>query len=362
MGEFLDRIGPPLLLALLSTMIAELLSGSAPPLIFFNPLQFLIRFGLYGTGIIIVRELCIKWQKGWGSILILGVAMGIIWEGLAAKAIFRPTWTGLDFIGTYGRWLEVNWITGIWLVLFHVIYSVSVTIIIFNFIYPEKKYERLLSDKKLIIVFIVLFLVVAFFYLWMHAYDPMWQQLCLIIQISASNITQNLGYDVTFTLTLFCSFINTPFIPNATITLTTLLVLAFLFILAWKIKPNALAPKNDEPLIRPRWFGIVGAVYTTTVFIINAVSPYTIPYPIIPIIIEIALFFFLIFFDVKFSGKQNKKYHVFALVCGLLSFFIGIAFIQEFRGQIGMMAVGIFFIAFLYYIKKKKIDQNSYEY
>ncbi|MHA1378313.1 MAG: hypothetical protein ACTSRG_08015 [Candidatus Helarchaeota archaeon] len=358
MGEFSKKIVPPITLALLSTMIAELLSGSAPPLIFFNPLQFLIRFTLYGCGIIIIRELCIKWKKGWGSILILGLAMGIIWEGLAAKAIFRPTWTGLDIIGTYGRWLDVNWITGIWLVLFHVIYSVTVTILLFNFIYPEKKNERLLTDKKLGVIFVIFCFIILFFYMWISAYDPIWQNFCLLIKILSPNITDDFGYGVTLILTLFCIFITAPYHPDALITGITLLMLFCLFLTAWQIKSDILKVKNEEPKIRPKWFYLVGAIYSPSVFLINAISPYTIPYPVIPIIIEIILFFLLIFFDINYSGRQNKKYHVFALVCGLLSFFIGIAFIQELMGQLGMSIVGIFFILFLYFLKKEKIDKD----
>jgi len=48
---------PLILLLLLSPVIAELLSGSSPPLEFFNPLVFVLLVGLYGSGVLIVREL-----------------------------------------------------------------------------------------------------------------------------------------------------------------------------------------------------------------------------------------------------------------------------------------------------------------
>jgi len=101
---------PIITLVLLSPVIAELLSGSAPPLEFFHPFGFIVLVGLYGGGVLIVRELCIKWGKGWGSILLLGAAYGIIEEGLAVKSFFDPNWMDLGILGTYGRWLGVNWV------------------------------------------------------------------------------------------------------------------------------------------------------------------------------------------------------------------------------------------------------------
>ena len=90
MSNIVKRNVPIITLALLSPVIAELLSGSSPPLEFFNPFGFILLVGLYGCGVIIVRELSIRWKKGWGSILLLGAVYGIIEEGLAVKSFFDP--------------------------------------------------------------------------------------------------------------------------------------------------------------------------------------------------------------------------------------------------------------------------------
>jgi len=47
---------PILFLFVLSPAIGELLSGSSPPLEFFNPFTFLILASLYGSGALLVRE------------------------------------------------------------------------------------------------------------------------------------------------------------------------------------------------------------------------------------------------------------------------------------------------------------------
>lgn len=110
---------PLILLVLLSPVIAELLSGSAPPLEFFNPLGFVILVGLYGSGVLIVRELSLKWGNGWSTILLLGIAYGIIEEGLAVKSFFDPQWMDLGILGVYGRWIGVNWVWSFYLTVYH---------------------------------------------------------------------------------------------------------------------------------------------------------------------------------------------------------------------------------------------------
>jgi len=126
MSNVVKQNVPIIILALISPIIAELLSGSAPPLEFFNPFGFMLLVGLYGSSVIIVRELCIKWKKGWGSILLLGAAYGIIEEGLAVKSFFDPNWMDLGVLGTYGRWIGVNWVWSFCLTIFHTIYSIVV--------------------------------------------------------------------------------------------------------------------------------------------------------------------------------------------------------------------------------------------
>ena len=65
---------PALILFLLAPAIGELLSGSAPPVEFFNPFGFIMLASLYGSGAVIVRELKARWRKGMGSVLLHGAA------------------------------------------------------------------------------------------------------------------------------------------------------------------------------------------------------------------------------------------------------------------------------------------------
>ena len=74
---------------LLSPRIAELLSGSALPTEFFNPIVFLLLASLYGSDAILMRELTLRWKKGRLSLLLLGAAYGVIEEGLRNKGVMN---------------------------------------------------------------------------------------------------------------------------------------------------------------------------------------------------------------------------------------------------------------------------------
>src|SRR3989454_11998866 len=92
---------PLLFLLFLTPGIPEYLSASSQltllvisPLLFFGLL--LANLGLYGSGVILIREAVIRWKKGWAPVFLLGVAYGIFEEGLALWKLFNlfasPLW------------------------------------------------------------------------------------------------------------------------------------------------------------------------------------------------------------------------------------------------------------------------------
>ena len=73
----------------------RLLSGSAPPLEFFNPFGLSVLPAIYGSGVILARELALCWEKRWSITLVLGLAYGIVEEGLMVMSFFDPGWPDL---------------------------------------------------------------------------------------------------------------------------------------------------------------------------------------------------------------------------------------------------------------------------
>ena len=134
-------ISPALVLFFLSPMTAELLSGSSPPAEFFQPFSLLLLCLLYGSGAILIRELALRWRKGWPSIVVLGAAYGIIEEGLMVKSFFDPQWVDIGPLGVYGRWGGVNWVWALGLTIFHTVWSICIPILLVTLMFPNRANE-----------------------------------------------------------------------------------------------------------------------------------------------------------------------------------------------------------------------------
>jgi hypothetical protein len=163
---------PALTLLLLSPITGELLSGSAPPAAFFTPVSLFILIGLYGCGALLVREYARKWGRGWTCIILLGVAYGIIEEGLTAKSFFDPSWMDLGILGTYGRWLDVNWVWSQGLTVYHTLVSITAPIILAQLTFPASSSARWLGRKAFIGAHIWFIAVVIFSFAFITDFHP----------------------------------------------------------------------------------------------------------------------------------------------------------------------------------------------
>ena len=141
------KIPPALVLFFLAPAIGELLSGSSPPAEFFTPFGLLILPALYGSGAVIARELKVRWRKGTGSLLLLGAAYGVLEEGLMVCSFFNPKWMDLGQLGIYGRWLGVNWVWAEMLIIFHSVYSITVSVALVELTFPRRSNESWVGEK-----------------------------------------------------------------------------------------------------------------------------------------------------------------------------------------------------------------------
>lgn len=168
----MKRIPPALFLIFLAPMIGELLSGSAPPVEFFNPFSLLILSALYGSGAVLARELALRWNKRWPTILTLGLAYGVIEEGLMVKSFFDPNWMDLGILGTYGRLVGVNWVWSVSLTLYHATVSIAIPILLTELIFADRRDEPWTSRRGVTRLSILLAAVVLFGALAMAPYRP----------------------------------------------------------------------------------------------------------------------------------------------------------------------------------------------
>ena len=313
---FQMKIPPALVLFFLSPAIAELLLGSSPPSEFFNPFSLLLLCSLYGSGALIVRELKVKWNKGFVSMFVLGAAYGIIEEGLMVKSFFDPKWMDLGILGVYGRWLGVNWVWAEWLTIYHAIFSITIPITLVELAYPERKSDRWLSNKKFLGVIILLGIVVMF------------------------------GY---FFLTAYC-----PPLPQY---LSSAVIVTVLMLLAWKItsgtgKNGRLKPWNPKRLL------LLGFLTVTAFFLLFMAGPYIIGQPVILMTIGFVLVLATFSLIKRFDWNERTLYHKFTLVAGALAFLIMLTPLQELdKSRLdntrGMLIVGIIALFMLFYLRKR---------
>ena len=126
---------------------------------------------LYGSGALLVRDYARRWQKGWRSILILGAAYGIIEEGIMVRSFFNPAWKDLGVLATYGRWLGTNWVWAEWLAIYHAIFSITIPIFLVELTYRQSKTRIWLTSRMRVLFhgLLVLAIILGFF---AFPYDP----------------------------------------------------------------------------------------------------------------------------------------------------------------------------------------------
>jgi hypothetical protein len=310
------KVSPALVLFFLAPAIGELLSGSAPPGEFFNPISFLLLSSLYGSGALLVRELKIRWNKGYVSLFILGAAYGVIEEGLMVKSFFDPGWMDLGILGVYGRWLDVNWVWAEWLTIYHAIFSIVIPITLVEVVFPHRRNESWLSNKKLVSVGVLLFAVTAF------------------------------GY----------GFL-TPYYPPLLQYLLTVVLVAGLFLLAWKI-PNETGKHGHLDPGHPIKLASVGFITTLAFFLLFGAGPNILTSPVLLMLLGVVLVFSVFSLLRRFKWNAKNLYSKFALAAGALGFFIFLAPLQELDqnrldNPQGMFIVGIVATIMLMLVRKK---------
>lgn len=143
------RIPPALALWLIAPVFGELVSGSTPLNEYLSPFSILMLGMLYGSGAVLIREMLIRWGKGWRSLLFLGMAYGVYEEGLMVRSFFDPEWMDLGALGLYGRAAGVNWVWTEHLTIYHAVISIAASVIFVEVLYPDRRAESWIGARGL---------------------------------------------------------------------------------------------------------------------------------------------------------------------------------------------------------------------
>jgi len=137
-----------LILVIITPFLTELLSANMPPRMFFIFLPLLI-FG-YSLPVLLFRELAVRWRLGLLGILSLGLAYGILNEGIWAKTLLLVKDVPINSFDNYGFFLGINFSWTPVILIWHAFHSVLFPILIVHYLYPEIKSQPWLNKKAII--------------------------------------------------------------------------------------------------------------------------------------------------------------------------------------------------------------------
>jgi len=154
------RRHPVLLFLCFTPGIPEYLSGSTPvAALVYAPGGFLLflalNLGLYGPGVLLVREAFVRWRPGWAGVVLLGAAYGLLEEGTALSTLFNPHASVVGALGSYGRFAGVNWVWAVGVLGVHIVLSVGLPILLLGLALPETRGRPLLSSREVPIALVV---------------------------------------------------------------------------------------------------------------------------------------------------------------------------------------------------------------
>jgi hypothetical protein len=276
-----------LVLLFLSPGIPEYLSSSSSfNAIILNPGQFVfqlaLNLGLYGPGVILIREAKIRWNKGWASVLLLGAAYGILEEGVALSTLYNSSSSVVGKLGFYGHYLGVNWVWLFGLLPFHAIYSISIPILLLGLALPETNGKSLMvSRKKIASAFAILGADVSVLFLFVLEGQHFW-----------------MGWPIF---------------------LSSFAAIGLLVFIARKLPADFLCPKTETPLIGPVKLAILGGLFFPAMILIESVLGVGIGIPPpLEVVFMIGVEILILYYLLKAIGRENNQRHIVAFVSGLI--------------------------------------------
>jgi len=252
-------------------------------LVVFPPVFFLLlaaNLGLYGPGVILIREAKIRWNKGWASVFLLGAAYGIVEEGLALRTLFNPTSSVVGNLGVYGHWLGVNWVWAIGLVIFHSVFSIGLPIFIFGLAFPDLKSKSLVSITGIRISILTLAIDSVLLSIFFVNYWPaeIWGLLIL-----------------------------------------SSIVVALLVIAAKKLPADFLKTVRAEQRWRPRAFFLLGVAFFPIWLVAGGFAAGANLFPPVIIVFDVAVSLWILRLVFRSMGTRLNQAHKVAFAFGLIS-------------------------------------------
>lgn len=312
-----------LTLYVLAPIVAEMLSGSTPPLAWRNPFNPIVQPALYGSGALLAREVVRRRGLGWANLLVLGAAYSILEEGLAVQTWFNFTPHSPSANPTlYGVFFGTDWVWAAQLAAYHAIISITIPVMLVELIFPR------LADRP-----------------WLRRRAVMAFSILLAVDVVALAL-----------LTGFVQFRRDGYThpPTGPYLLATALMVA-LFWFGWRLRVPAPRPSPRRvPRLWTVRFTVLAA--TLTFFVFALVLPPYHPIAAIAFALIVALVTLALWRVRSWSAREGwGARHRLAIAMGVIAFFALIfAPLQEFAGLAGragkggLTLVGVLFLLGLF--------------
>ena len=160
---------PVITLLLLAPVISELLFGVTR----ISTLYLLIpQVGAWGCGALLIRHLVRARGRGWGAVLLLGIALAVAEECIIQQTSLAPL-AGVKPDHAYGRALGVNWVYFLWALGYESVWAVTLPILLTELIFPVRRDELWIGRRGAVITAAVfVFACLMAWYLWTQVYVP----------------------------------------------------------------------------------------------------------------------------------------------------------------------------------------------
>ena len=298
---------------------AELLSASSPPIEFFFPPNFAFLTLFYGTGVLLVHEFTVRWGKGWPTIMLLGLAYGVIEEGLVTMSFFNSNWPDIGHLGTYGNFLGINWTWCVNLSIFHGVWSISVPILVMRLIFPSVERQSILWRRPFIAALVTF---------------PIISLLLTVVTVIATG------------------FVAPPLQYLGAVAMVVLLIF-----MARRAPFRLFAIPEEGPSRSISRFGLVGFCFSAGFFLLMYLVPFLVDLPFIPIALMICLATAAARYFEKNLGASGNDLQKWAMFVGLEIVFVGWTVFHEFAPAIpntrGMVLVGIAYLIFFAWLRAR---------
>jgi hypothetical protein len=147
--SFPRRIAPVVGLFFLAPLVAEFLLGNLPITVL--PAVLLLA-PMYGGGGLVIREVTRRAGRGVPTMLVLGVAYGLLEEGIATQSLFNPHYAGLDLLHPgYIPWLGIGVPWTLFVLTLHAVGSTTVPIVLVELCTSARRTTPWLQRPGLII-------------------------------------------------------------------------------------------------------------------------------------------------------------------------------------------------------------------